>query len=78
MQTIPKPRSSNLGSNAQVTAQITALRDIPQIQVETDWNAGTVEAHLITRTGVSVPIYRAVQKGHNRPWLVTHCRDLFA
>jgi hypothetical protein len=76
MQPIPSPRSSTLATTAQVQGMISALEAMPAVTVDKDWPAGTVIISL-AKKGDSVCILRAIQKGHNQPWIVTHPRELF-
>jgi hypothetical protein len=76
MQPIPSPRSSTLATTAQVQGMIAALEKLPTVTVDKDWPSGTVVASY-TKKGVTTCLMRALQKGHNQPWIVTHPRDLF-
>ena len=54
-------------------ARIEAMEAVPELVIDKDWPAGTVTVTLAGRT-----VFRAVQKGHNRPWLARWPRGMFA
>jgi hypothetical protein len=55
---------------------VKALEAQSDITVSKDWHLGTVEAFVIIPGKPSVCIFRAIQKGHNQPWIVTMMRGL--
>jgi len=53
--------------------RIKAMEAVPELVIDKDWPSGTVTATLAGRE-----VFRALQKGHNRPWLARWPRGMFA
>jgi len=64
--------SAALIKTDDLLVRIAAMEAVPELIVDKDWPAGTVTATLAGRV-----VFRALQRGHNRPWLARWPRGMF-
>ena len=74
---ILKPTESALVPDLNLKAMVRAMESDSNMSVTKDWTAGTVEVVGHALAG-DVILFRAIQKGHGQPWIVTMFKGLLS